>query len=224
MKTSGINYSIKSVETEIVAKSDGRSIEGYASTYGNVDRQGEIVVPGAFTETIAERYPKNLIKLFFDHWEPVGKMSDLPRDDSTGLYIFGQVGTTAACKNAYQLAADGIANHLSIGYTTVESSDAVVGGETVTELKKLSLWEVSIVVFPANDLATISAVKSASHGLEAVAEYAAMRLSMARGILSRDSGFIPDVDLARLADIKSEISTIAASMSLKLAARQLTTK
>jgi len=46
--------------------------EGYASTFGNEDLVGDIVEKGAFKKTIQERLPKNLIKVLWQHYDPMG--------------------------------------------------------------------------------------------------------------------------------------------------------
>ena len=59
-------------------------------------------------------------------------------------------------------------NGLSIGFVTREDSyDRVTGIRT---LKKVDLWEVSIVTFPANPAAQISSVKSAIDAIQTFAE------------------------------------------------------
>lgn len=59
-------------------------------------------------------------------------------------------------------------NGLSIGFVTREDSyDRVTGIRT---LKKVDLWEVSVVTFPANPAAQISSVKSAIEAIQTLSE------------------------------------------------------
>ena len=64
----------------------------------------------------------------------------------------------ARAKEAYALLASGVVGGLSIGYTPVEFS---YNADTGTRLlKKVTLWEVSLVTFPANQAARVTVVKS----------------------------------------------------------------
>ena len=65
---------------------------------------------------------------------------------------------TARGAEAYELLKMGAISGLSIGFVTRDDSyDRVTGIRT---LKKVDLWEVSLVTFPANDAARVSGVKS----------------------------------------------------------------
>ena len=86
-----------------------------------------------------------------------------------------------------------VVNGLSIGFVTREDSfDKVTGVRT---LKKIDLWEVSIVTFPANPAAQISNVKSAVEALETLAE--------AERYLRDSGGFSKSAALAFIARVKS---------------------
>ena len=59
-------------------------------------------------------------------------------------------------RESFALMKRGVLKRLSIGYNTVK--DLVQNG--VRHLQELKLYEVSIVTFPMNELATVSSVKS----------------------------------------------------------------
>jgi hypothetical protein len=61
-------------------------------------------------------------------------------------------------QKAYTFMKAGIVKGLSIGYDTIKSS--FVGD--VRELQELKLWEISCVLFPMNESAQITAVKTIS--------------------------------------------------------------
>ena len=76
------------------------------------------------------------------------------------MWVRGQLlkDDVALAKEAYALMKAKAVTGLSIGYRTiVDEFDRDTG---ITTLKELDLWEVSIVTFPANDLARIENVKS----------------------------------------------------------------
>lgn len=147
-------------ETEIDGVKYGL-VRGYASTYGNVDRGNDRVVPGAFSKSL-DRYRKanRPVKMYFNHDSneiiggfPIQKITD----DENGLYVEGQVNLEVQKgREAYALAKQGVMQDFSIGYT-VDDYD-MKGG--VRELKQLELWEISMVGEPMNEMARITAVKN----------------------------------------------------------------
>jgi len=90
--------------------------------------------------------------------EPLGVYTSLV-EDQIGLKTEGQLALeTVRGAEAYTLLKMGALSGLSIGYQTREDSfDRVTG---ILTLKKVDLWEVSLVTFPANDAARVQGVKS----------------------------------------------------------------
>ncbi len=132
--------------------------EGYGSVFGTVDSYRDVVERGAFTESLEKH---GMPKLLLQHssWM-VGGIYVEVREDEHGLFVKGQLNLEVqAAREAYALLKQGAISGLSIGYRTLEEE---VDRETgVNHLKKVRLYEVSIVTFPANEDATVSAVKSA---------------------------------------------------------------
>jgi hypothetical protein len=129
-------------------------IEGIASTW-NKDLGGDKIEQGAFSETIPN-FMKNPVMLFSHQLDkPIGKWTNLV-ETGNGLEVTGQINTnTAMGKEVHQLIKDNDVKGLSIGYS-VDDSEAI--GET-NVLKKLSLWEISIVAIPMNQQAWIAGAK-----------------------------------------------------------------
>ena len=144
------------VPFKIKAVSEDGLFSGYGSVFGVIDSYKEVVAPGAFAESLSQRTPA----LLWQHrsGEPIGVYSAL-REDQTGLYVEGKLALkTARGAEAYELLKMGAISGLSIGFVTRDDSyDRVTGVRT---LKKVDLWEVSLVTFPANDAARVSGVKS----------------------------------------------------------------
>ena len=143
------------VPFKIKAVSEDGLFSGYGSVFGVIDSYKEVVAPGAFAESLSQRTPA----LLWQHrsGEPIGVYSAL-REDQTGLYVEGKLALkTARGAEAYELLKMGAISGLSIGFVTRDDSyDRVTGIRT---LKKVDLWEVSLVTFPANDAARVSGVK-----------------------------------------------------------------
>lgn len=134
--------------------------EGYASTYGNVDKGGDIVKAGCFDESLRKR-PANKVKMLWQHNtdRPIGVWTQFS-SDSKGLYARGKLLlNTVDGKNAYEFLTAGAVDGLSIGFRT---QDYEYDTENyVRTIIKADLMEVSVVTFPMNEDATVSAVKAA---------------------------------------------------------------
>ena len=144
---------IQAFSFEVKSLSDLGRFYGLASTYGNVDHTGDSVMPGASGRTLSEAGKQR--PLLWQHAQPIGLVT--LRDSPAGLVADGQLSLgVQLAKDAYQLLKDGVIRGMSIGYQTVR--DQVSDG--VRQLLELKLFEVSLVTFPANEMATITAVKS----------------------------------------------------------------
>jgi HK97 family phage prohead protease len=79
------------------------------------------------------------------------------RETKAGLEITGElVMQTSKAQEGYALMKKGVLKGLSIGFDVVR--DTVTNG--IRHLHELKLYEVSVVTFPMNGLATVSSVKS----------------------------------------------------------------
>jgi HK97 family phage prohead protease len=146
---------------ELKALSESGKFSGYGSVFGVKDSYDEIVAPGAFAESLAaQKDAGRLPALLWQHrsGEPLGVYTDMA-EDSIGLKVEGQLAlTTTRGAEAYELLKMKAISGLSIGFMTREDSyDRVTGIRT---LKKVDLWEVSLVTFPANDAARVQGIKS----------------------------------------------------------------
>jgi HK97 family phage prohead protease len=157
----------KSFPMKIEIKEDGanRSIEGWASTFGNKDSYDDIIVPGAFSDTLKDRIPKMLWQ--HDSSQPCG-VWDSATETATGLYVKGRILDTTLGNDVYKLAQAGAIDSMSIGYSTIDASTDYDSG--IRTLKKLDLWEVSLVTFPANDQARVTMVKAAMEDIDAAGD------------------------------------------------------
>jgi uncharacterized protein len=137
------------------------SVEGYGSVFGLLDRGGDIVMPGAFKASLAAwKKKKALPPMLWQHdpYNPVGVWTDAAEDEK-GLKLTGQlVMDVPQAASARALIAAGAVKGLSIGYRTQDYEiDRTTGAR---RLKKVDLWEISLVTFPMLPEALISGVKS----------------------------------------------------------------
>jgi HK97 family phage prohead protease len=154
----------RNVAFKATAVGDAGTFSGYASVFGNEDTYGEIVAPGAFSESLAALTAAgDPLPVLWQHnaSQPIGG-SDMLVEDNRGLKTEGflLIDEIPQAKAAHTLMKRRIVKGLSIGYYVRDSSyDEKTGIRT---LKALDLVEYSIVTFPANELATVDNVKAAA--------------------------------------------------------------
>lgn len=139
--------------------SDEGTFEGYGSIFGNVDSYGEKVLPGAFVESIARhRREGTKVKMLWQHNpdQPIGIWEDLA-EDAKGLWGKGRlIMDIQRAREVHALIKNEAIGGLSIGYREEDTDQ----DGNVRLLKKLNLFEISPVAFPANRRARIESVKS----------------------------------------------------------------
>ena len=139
---------------------EGRTVEGYAAVFGNIDQGNDIIHPGAFAKTLVERGNKVRFLWQHDMHEPIGRPLEL-REDASGLFIKAIVSDTARGRDALALMRDNAISGLSIGYDAIPGGTdySKEDGTGVRNLRELRLWEFSLVTFPMNELANVTALK-----------------------------------------------------------------
>jgi len=136
------------------------SVEGYASLFGEIDQSRDMVMPGAFTQSLKLRGARKVPMLFqHDASEPIGIWLDL-KEDWRGLRVQGRlIPEVVRARELLALLREGAADGLSIGFKTVK---ARVDPKTrIRKLHQIDLWEISIVTFPLLPGARVRAVKQA---------------------------------------------------------------
>ena len=136
--------------------------EGLASTFGNKDRGGDIVMPGAFAKAV--RGGPQKIKLLFAHdtREPIGVLTEL-EETLRGLRIKGRLlinqGVPTADKVFALMKAKAL-DALSIGFFADPKKQEFDSDKGIRLLKNIELFEVSVVTFGMNPKARIQRVKA----------------------------------------------------------------
>jgi len=209
---------------EVKELSDSGTISGYGSVFGVKDWYEDIVAPGAFSSSLAQRKPLMLWQ--HDTAAPIGVWA-VAKEDEKGLYLEGQLALkTQQGLEAYELLKLKALDGLSIGFNTLryeydEKTD-------VRTLLEIDLWEVSPVSFPANEASRVTAVKSTREAgyqidirlLEEALRDAGLTRTEAKSVLR--SGFAALRDAAPPAprdvgrsgsDLKELFSTIRAGLA-----------
>ncbi len=141
---------------------DGR-FHGYAATFGNVDLGGDVIAPGAFKETLLDTHGGRVPIL--DHHNPEQQIGwNLEAfEDSRGLFVLGQLDLNiqaARERHSLMRLAQKIGGRtgLSIGFQTILWENDFED-PTVRHLIEIQLMEYSMVTFPMNPQAGVTAVK-----------------------------------------------------------------
>jgi HK97 family phage prohead protease len=137
------------------------AVEGYASLFGEIDQARDMVMPGAFAQTLKVRGLRKVPMLFqHDPSEPVGIWLEL-REDFRGLWARGRlIPDVVRARELLALVQAGAVDGLSIGYRTVRGR--IEPRTRVRKLYQVDLWEISIVTFPLLAGARVRAVKQAA--------------------------------------------------------------
>lgn len=149
-------------QQEIKAEDNG-IIEAYASVFDKIDSYGDVIKKGSFKKTIKER--KDRIKVLFNHNSrdlPVGKPKEMG-EDSTGLHTATKMSAIQLGQDIYTLAKEEALDSLSIGYYAMKVEYAKEEDQRkgiYRFINEIKLIEYSFVVFPANELAVITGLKS----------------------------------------------------------------
>lgn len=156
----------KTFEFEIKEASSDAStgtIQGYASAFGNVDMGLDVVDKGAFKVTIRDNKGKFPILADHNPSDQIG-WNESASEDNTGLFVKGSIMLDvqkgrekyALAKKALEIGAKA---GLSIGYSTIKA-EPDKENPSIRRLKELKLWEYSLVTFPMNTDAMVTAAKS----------------------------------------------------------------
>jgi HK97 family phage prohead protease len=149
----------KTIPTEFKAGKDEGQYEGYFSIFNNVDDGKDIILPGAFDATLAQR--ANRVKILYGHdWDKlVGPPPYELYEDSTGLYAKGRLTLGSFWgRETWALLKDGALNEGSFGYLVPKGGAFRKDGHR--HVKTVELIELSFVPLGMNPLTHLQAVKS----------------------------------------------------------------
>jgi uncharacterized protein len=135
------DYDTLDFKFELKSLDDEGALEGYAAVFGNLDYDGDVIEPGAFTKTIKETGGQVPILYQHDRYEPIGVSTHLEQDRH-GLKVKGQLNMDVQrARETRALLNQGAMQGLSIGYKTVKK----VFKSGARHLQELGLKEFSPV-------------------------------------------------------------------------------
>lgn len=141
-------------------------ISGFFSTYDKTpDSYGDIIEPGAFTETIKKREETgHPFPLCFNHdFSLVIGAVDSIKDTERGPFLEAHFLDTQQAQDVRKMLLSGAIYQFSFAYDVLERRDpneeeTKAGVENV--LTKVDVYEVSVVTVPANQNAVATEIKS----------------------------------------------------------------
>ncbi len=149
--------------------------EGYASLFGEADLGKDVVMPGAFKDSLRKRGAA-AIRLLWQHdpAQPIGRWLSIA-EDRRGLRVRGKLNLAVErARDIHALMREGAVDGLSIGFRVERARAERPTG--LRRLEKLDLWEISVVTFPMLPDARIEAIKQAPRTLATSIRKAAVRL------------------------------------------------
>ena len=171
----------KSYPMEIKEISEEGYFSGYGSVFDVVDDWDDVIVRGAFAETLQKKTPVMLWQ--HDSAEPIGVYERI-REDEIGLWLEGRLLLDIEKgREAHILLKNRAIRGLSIGFLPLAWEWETRDNKRVRVLKDIDLWEVSLVTFPANPKAVVDEVKTV-RGLENFLRDAGLSRSEAKAALA----------------------------------------
>ncbi|MBM6581373.1 HK97 family phage prohead protease [Microvirga sp. BT689] len=149
--------------------------EGYASLFGEADLGKDVVMPGAFRESLRNRGAAH-VRLLWQHdpGQPIGRWLSIS-EDLRGLRVRGRLNLAVErARDIHALMRDGAVDGLSIGFRVERARAERPTG--LRRLEKLDLWEISVVTFPMLPGARVETVKRGAPALAAHIRRTAARL------------------------------------------------
>jgi HK97 family phage prohead protease len=185
--------------------------EGYASVFDHQDWHGDIMLKGAFSDTLEEHARNGTMPaMFVEHsaWKggdplPIGVWTEIAEDDN-GLRVKGKLSglDTDPIKRIHGLMKDGGLRGLSVAFA-VRKGGSFMGkkaGEPKRTLKAVDLFSVDPVRDPSNALARIDGLKSTAPppNVEGATNSVAAALLVHRNSMSGSGGPTADQRAALL--------------------------
>lgn len=179
------NFDMKADET-------AGTISGFFSTYDRIpDSYGDIIAPGAFTDTLKAREESgHKFPLCWNHNldQIIGRV-DSVEDTETGPHFTASFFDTPMAQEKRDLVKSGVVYQFSFAYDVLDADVVTIeNGQEANELKKLDLFEVSIVPIPANPRAVMTDIKAGRRNSKKDADAIRQAIALLEGVLGELDG------------------------------------
>ncbi len=173
----------------IKSADDAGTISGYFSTYDRIpDSYGDVIAKGAFAETIAKRKESgHPFPLCWNHDlnQIIGSVDpDDIEDTDKGPLMTASFFNTQLAQEKREIVKSGVVYQFSFAYDVLEAGPVELeDGIKANELRKLDLFEVSIVPIPANQNAVMTDVKAGRRNRKSDEDTIKQIISLAQSLL-----------------------------------------
>lgn len=179
---------------------DAGTISGYFSTYDREpDSYGDIIAPGAFTETIKNREASgHPFPLCWNHDlnQIIGKV-DAIEDTEKGPLMTASFFDSPLAQEKREIVKSGVVYQFSFAYDVLawqRPTEEEEKAGIANVLTKLDLFEVSIVPIPANQNAVMTDIKSGRRNKKTDEEKIRQIISLANQLLDDEVDDADDPD------------------------------
>lgn len=175
--------------TLIKSADDAGTISGYFSTYDRIpDSYGDVIAKGAFAETIAKRKESgHPFPLCWNHDlnQIIGSVDpDDIEDTDKGPLMTASFFNTQLAQEKREIVKSGVVYQFSFAYDILDAGPVELeDGVKANELRKLDLFEVSIVPIPANQNAVMTDVKAGRRNRKSDEDTIKQIISLAQSLL-----------------------------------------
>lgn len=153
------------------------SVEGYLSTFDNIDSDGDVIRRGAWAKSARERFSNGdgvpLMKRHFAHGggaeDVIGTIMQA-KEDEKGLYIVGAFSADRSSQEIRERVQGRHIRYMSAGFRVIGYNHDVPheSGAKVNEFTELALVEGTITPRPANTHAIIMRAKALRDSASAI--------------------------------------------------------
>lgn len=177
----------KHKEFQMKSVGESGSISGYFSTYDRIpDSYGDVIAPGAFTDTIKSREDSgHPFPLCWNHDldQIIGKVDSI-EDTEKGPLMTASFFDTPLAQEKRAIVQSGVVYQFSFAYDILDQGPAE--DVKANELRKLDLFEVSVVPIPANQNAVVTDVKSGRRNSRKDADAIKQAITLLQGVLDAE--------------------------------------
>ena len=174
----------------IKSADDAGTISGYFSTYDRIpDSYGDVIARGAFTETIQKRKESgHPFPLCWNHDldQIIGFVDPADIEDTEKGPFMKKASffNTPLAQEKREIVKSGVVYQFSFAYDVLEAGPTTLDdGVKANELKKLELFEVSIVPIPANPRAEVTDIKAGRRNSAKDADAIRQAISLLQSVL-----------------------------------------
>lgn len=174
------------------SEGDAGTISGYFSTYDRIpDSYGDVIAKGAFTETIAKRKESgHPFPLCWNHDLNIiiGSVDPADIEDTDkGPLMMAKFFNSELAQEKREIVKSGVVFQFSYAYDVLEAGPVELeDGVKANELRKLDLFEISIVPIPANQNAVMTDIKAGRRNSKSDEDKIRQAISLLQSVLDEE--------------------------------------